>query len=216
MSDENNAVVMDPSKTRKIEAGGATFWLSVPTVADRTAFRRQLSVSGVRTYDQGDMERAFQRGIKAVYAHAPAERDELISALATRSRRIALFYDRVRKGEYADNAPALVQEWVAASTMGDRLEDAEIMVARGHEPYRVMCAEREIYPVAMGQVAAMLFLVGWDGVFNPETGAPVPFTLNAAGAIDLAMLASLSNEQLAAIGEAVDGMCDVKPSKVKR
>lgn len=185
------------------------YYLRVPRVSDRAAYRHALQVAGGRLHSEADLYAAMRDGVELMLSDdADAERrawclDRIDEQLA----KIAAFQDRVRAGELSSSNPdELVREYLAAFTPAPELKEIELAVANGFGHYASMCADRAVYPEIRGAVAARLFLDGWEGL--TRGGEPVPFVKRRDGLVSDSLLASVPTAHLIEIGARVEGMLE--------
>jgi hypothetical protein len=191
------------------EDDGPVYYLRVPTVFDRSEFRRGLARRKAQQWTALDLLDAFDTGLRRIL-HEPGDKKELDSLLNESAKfreNVAAFFEDWREGGLDELSPERQAKELDRTVMPPRLSAAAEAVADGHEPYQRMLADNLVYSERAGLVAAQLFLVGWEGV-------EVEFERGLGGVSD-AMLEAVPVVDLIAIGAQVGRMIWPPRSRLK-
>lgn len=193
------------------EAERRTYYLRVPTVADRAKYKHACQVAGARRHDNYDLVEALADGVRALLPDdADAElRADLLAVVDAHRERMDGFRARIVSGELSSDADpvGVLEAWAEASAPTRALKEVELIVARDYARYSVMTADNAVYDEVVGMVAARLFLVGWDN-------GPAAFRLRADRTAPDDLLSLIPTAHLVEIGRRIGRMLD--PSEEKK
>lgn len=204
-------VVFTPSsEERKPEAARIVYYLKVPTVADKPAYRHAVIVAGGRTYRDIEMFAAQLVELAAIMCD-PADAEqlaELKAVIEARMEAIVEYSARYQAGEFETDAELVAAHAELLGAPDPRLGEIERAVMAGSAKYAGMCADRTVYPEIAGIVAARMFLTGWDNIdaaFKRRFGAQVGDD----------MLQHVEAAHLIEIGRKIGSLIDVTSAKRK-
>lgn len=176
---------------------GTAYLLKVPTVYERARYRQQLAAHGARRHGTAALAAELRRGIEAVMAgdDVAEARAALLAAVDAGQAAFDQALALVAQGDDA----AVAEAWDAAVAHDRKLEVLAAAVHDGHEPYRAMLADNQVYWQVAGLVAAKLFLAGWEGI-------DVPFRRNTQGVVPDELLAVIPEAHLPVISRELEGL----------
>lgn len=194
------------------EDGPVTYLLRVPTVADRSEFRRQLRLVGARSWTLADVVDAAKAAVERLLPgeDEAAERQEATAALDAwleEIREAAQAWTDERSDENFEALREAMNPKGAVKHVIDVLTALDISTNRPVDPATAeRLADMSVFQERQGLVAARMFLVGWEGVEN-EDGEPVPFKRGLLG-LSEATLARIPMLHLLAIGSKVQELLE--------
>jgi len=155
------AKLLDPKVLNRMEAAeGVVYLLRTPSVADVARYEREVRAAGGRKHSVGELWRAVETGLEALAEHGDVE-DSLGYVRSARARLVELVTEmNAAEGEAREAAAKELGALLFDEEM-DRIAEA---VAAADPRLRRMVADNEVYQQVRGQVAARLFLAGWEGV----------------------------------------------------
>lgn len=195
MTMNGSAILLDPREPVSLQPreGGPTYLLRVPRVADRAAYRREVSAAGGRRRSQlaliEDVKDAVERLLPG--EDDRPEREARLGELEAQAQGIR---DALEVWQ-TDRSPESQAALLAALQTSERVNEIVAIVRSVDAAIARKIADNEVYPQIAGLVAARMFLVGWQGL-------PVPFKRSAFG-LDDALLDQVPSGDLVAIGERV-------------
>jgi hypothetical protein len=167
---------------------GPTYLLRVPTVADRVRFRRSRVAAGARRWSNMALVRIAREGVTRFL---PDDRGNLAREVLTtylHEASEALAHRERNPGIAADNA------FLEAVTFGVDMLRLLNLIAENDREFAQACGDNVVHDEIVGQVAARMFLVGWD--------RPEPFEKDLEGPSE-STLAMIPTADFEAIGREI-------------
>lgn len=211
------------SEGGKPAAEQVTYLFRTPRQREKIQYRHRIFAEGGRRHSVLDMLALLRKGVLFITdpAEMPGTDPEVLAE--QRAQTLALidslhgelldFYGRMRDGEFnlatEDGLQAFQQAYGGITTGDDSLAPIAEVVGRYYRPYAVALADLSAYPDIVGQVAADLFLVGWENVKDPAspTGAALKFRRGTDGLSD-EMLAAIRDGHLREMGLLVERLLE--------
>lgn len=186
------------------------YLLQLPRNLDDPAFRRALSEAGARWWTDVDLLSTLANGLRQLAASGEdaVARDRAVEIVSGYGERLNLAARRVASGEW-DHLSEAERDAAFLEAAGRPAEiDAIQQIGRDHiAAYRAMEADRAVFVQIRGQVAARMFLIGWEG-------CPVPFRRSWSGVPD-DILELIHPGHLLAIGQEIERLRTVTRERGK-
>lgn len=146
-----------------------TYYLRVPSVYDKIAYRRALGERGAQLHPPAAMLRTLRRGVEHIMADSPAKaRDQHLAAIDAQIERQDDFTTRLLAREFDtdtdDGRKAFAEAMRDVGLSAEALVELEALVRQGYGPYRAMAGDNAVYWAIAGLEAARIFLDGCDGL----------------------------------------------------
>ena len=150
----------EPARWTPDGEDGVSYLFRVPTVAGAARLDRETAAEGGASWTVGDVWRALRDGLDALAEHGDvavdrAYVDDRIAMLGGMAERLG-----GAEGEARDQLLLELGELL----VDPRMEEIASAVRPAYPRLRAMLADNTVWPELRGQVAARLFLVGWEGI----------------------------------------------------
>lgn len=197
------AKLLDLKTPARMDVGdGVAYLFRTPTVADAAVYEREVAAAGGRRWSVAQLWGAVEAGLEAIGEHGDvaAAADHVRASRA----RLAELGAELNVADGEARAEAMRELMDLLSDV--RTEEIAEAVAAVYPRYARMLGDNMVYQQVRGQVAARLFLVGWEGV-----DGEVRRGLSGAGE---ATLAAIPQARFPDIAAFVEGM--LAPSEADR
>lgn len=215
---KNSVRFVPAAQITRPEDEQTAYYLRVPAVADRAAFRRAVTAAGGRAHSEFDLVACMADGVRSILTDPDDAdtRDVLLAELEDMRQRMLDFNARVRSGElsFQRDPDELTRAYAEAFKPSPVVGQAEDTIIRHYQRYADMCADRTVYGEIRGTVAGRMFLVGWENVTGAD-GKQATFRRRGDGQVPDSVLSLVSTAHLIEIGARVEELLEPTETKLK-